>query len=130
MRWAPFHQDVLLEDQLTAVQVDSHRISALPPLRITTQQHLNNNPVRRAQSMDLHNGNGSSRNSSDRPGSAVSTRDKGKGRALGTSSEEASGYNGDGDKDKGGKYGLGERPEMNMDKAEEMCGLEEGQSWS
>ena len=82
--------------------------------------------------MDLHNGNGTSRNSSDRPGSAISTRDKGKGKAMGTSTstEEGSGYNGDigGDKDKGGKYGLGERPEMDMDKAEEMCGLEEGQS--
>lgn len=70
--------------------------------------------------MDLHNGN--SRPSNDRPGSAISTRDKGKSRALGTSTEE------DGNGDKSGKYGLGERPEMDMRKAEEMCGLEEGQS--
>ena len=69
--------------------------------------------------MDLQNG--SSRPLDERPASAVSGRDKGKGKALGTSDEEVAG-------DKGGKYGLGQRPEMNMGKAEELCGLEEGQS--
>lgn len=103
-------------------KVDSHRISALPPLKITTQQHFHNsNPVRRAQSMDLQNGNGNSNSgsSSDRPGSAISARDKGKARALGDMDESSHA-------DRGGKYGLGDRPEMDMDKAEELCGIEEG----
>lgn len=95
-------------------QVDSHRISALPPLRITTAEG------RRAASLDTR---GSERNGS-------SSRDKGKGREEGPrSAAPDSGHNtienGDGER---GKYGLGKKPEFDMSKAEELCGLEEGQS--
>jgi len=52
-----------------------------------------------------------------------SSRDKGKGReeplrSAGTENGER------------GKYGLGTKPELNTEKAEELCGLEEGQSRS
>lgn len=68
--------------------------------------------------MDVQNG--TSRTSSDRPGSAISARDKGKAKALspGPGPEES----------KSGKYGLGDRPKMDTAKAEELCGIEEGQS--
>lgn len=103
------------EGSLISHQVDSHRLSALPPLRITTNQGIP--PARRAQSMEV---NGAAhRASQDRPASAVSTRDKGKGRET----VVGSGNNGA----KSGKYGLGEQPEMDMSKAEELCGIEEGQ---
>jgi hypothetical protein len=70
--------------------------------------------------MDLQNGTA---RASDRTGSAITARDKGKGKAHGTGMNEPDSHG-----EKSGKYGLGERPEMNMDKAEELCGLEEGQS--
>lgn len=73
--------------------------------------------------MDLHsNGTSTSgrRLSTDRPGSAISARDKGKGKALAHAGPE--GVNGD----RGGKYGLGERPDLDTAKAEELCGIEEG----
>jgi hypothetical protein len=93
-------------------KVDSHRISALPPLRITTAEG------RRAASLDTRGG--------ERRGS--SSRDKGKGREEGPrSAAPDSGpneRNGEGER---GKYGLGTKPEFDTSKAEELCGLEEGQ---
>ena len=96
-------------------QVDSHRISALPPLRITTAEG------RRAASLDT---GGSERNGSN-------SRDKGKGREEGPRSaapDSGREENGNGDGERG-KYGLGTKPDFDMSKAEELCGLEEGQSW-
>ena len=96
-------------------QVDSHRISALPPLRITTTEG------RRAASLDT---GGSERNGSN-------SRDKGKGREEGPRSaapDSGREENGNGDGERG-KYGLGTKPDFDMSKAEELCGLEEGQSW-
>lgn len=106
---------------LTSRQVDSHRLSALPPLRITTSQGTV--PTRRAQSMEI---NGAPhRASQDRPASAISARDKGKGREIVTGSGSVAGGSDGGGS---GKYGLGEKPEMDMEKAEELCGIEEGKS--
>jgi hypothetical protein len=59
---------------------------------------------------------------------------KGKGKSRDDSNGPRSaapasemGMNGEKDK-KEGKYGLGQQPEMDMPKAEELCGLEEGTS--
>nr|XP_019014025.1 uncharacterized protein I206_00102 [Kwoniella pini CBS 10737]OCF52806.1 hypothetical protein I206_00102 [Kwoniella pini CBS 10737] len=94
-------------------EVDSHRLSALPPLRITT----NINPVpRRAESLDVNGRNSSSSY-------------KGKSREISpnanTVPNSASIYSNGTQKRGIGKYGLGEKPEFQVEKAEEYCGLEE-----
>ena len=94
------------------IQVDSHRISALPPLRITTAEG------RRTASLDVRNGNGNGNGRSN-------SRDKGKGREEGPRSA-APALNGSGMEGERGKYGLGVKPELDIEKAEELCGLEEG----
>lgn len=95
------------------LQVDSHRLSALPPLRITTEQGQAQAQARRAQSLDVRS-NGNASAGGDRPASALSQRDKGKGR------QDTGGGS--------GKYGLGDKPAMDVPKAEELCGIEEGMS--
>ncbi|WVQ82898.1 hypothetical protein IAT38_005034 [Cryptococcus sp. DSM 104549] len=100
-------------------EVDSHRLSALPPLRITTaegaaaqrQAQAQGRPVpRRAETLD---------------GARWSTEQKGKGREAprGAMSAGVDGQAGGAV----GKYGLGQRPPMDMAKAEDLCGVEEDQ---
>nr|KIR86706.1 hypothetical protein I308_03025 [Cryptococcus tetragattii IND107] len=101
-------------------EVDSHRLSALPPLRIVTSASGSSRPQpRRAETFDGYQGvkymsgqKGKGRDT-DWPASA--------GPAVGVGYVER-GVNGGGI----GKYGLGQKPEIDMPRAEELCGLEEG----
>ncbi|KAE8541249.1 hypothetical protein D1P53_002606 [Cryptococcus gattii VGV] len=100
-------------------EVDSHRLSALPPLRIVTSASGSSRPQpRRAETFDGYQGvkymsdqKGKGRDT-DWPASA--------GPAVGVGYVER-GVNGGGI----GKYGLGQKPEIDMPRAEELCGLEE-----
>ncbi|WVF66552.1 hypothetical protein IAT40_001292 [Kwoniella sp. CBS 6097] len=105
-------------------EVDSHRLSALPPLRITTGAALPQ--ARRAESLDTNsysNGNN---------GNRYTSAQKGKGRDLSPNTQTnangaASVPNsaGPGRSPGNGRYGLGNRPEFDLAKAEDFCGLEE-----
>jgi hypothetical protein len=99
-------------------QVDSHRLSALPPLHITT-----NFPRPRSQAQQ--------RSSTDSYRS--SALDKGKDRELpgGTGSQSvpvsavANGHRGD-ERRQREKYGLGSKPLLDTTVAEDLCGIDEG----
>lgn len=88
-------------------EVDSHRLSALPPLRITTGDM----PPPRAQSVDP---NAARRNRNSFPVAA--------GGGVPAASAPVSVRNSQAD-----KYDLGPRPVVDMALAEELCGLEEDQ---
>ncbi|KAK1921194.1 hypothetical protein DB88DRAFT_499959 [Papiliotrema laurentii] len=100
-------------------EVDSHRLSALPPLRITT-----NFPRPRSQAQQ--------RSSTDSYRS--SALDKGKDRELpgGTGSQSvpvsavANGHRGD-ERRQREKYGLGSKPLLDTTVAEDLCGIDEDQ---
>ncbi|ODN89738.1 hypothetical protein L198_06432 [Cryptococcus wingfieldii CBS 7118] len=98
-------------------EVDSHRLSSLPPLRITTSFATSGGrgrpQPRRAETFDSYSksGDGDGRYTAEQ---------KGKGRDQGPFSAAP----GDG-AGTSGKYGIGLRPEMDTPKAEELCGLEE-----
>ncbi|WWD22682.1 hypothetical protein CI109_107175 [Kwoniella shandongensis] len=97
-------------------EVDSHRLSALPPLRITTSRSML--PPPRPQSANADpNANG-----------RYTTQQKGKGRDTSPMSvpNSAGGFRPNGPAGTG-KYGLGEKPEMDVSRAEELCGLQEDQ---
>lgn len=83
-------------------QVDSHRLSALPPLRITTSR-----------------GDVPPRTRSADPSS------KGKARAEPSGSAPVSARPSIGGAEGERKYGLGTKPPLDTRKAEELCGLEE-----
>lgn len=95
-------------------EVDSHLLTKLPALTISTnfgdlrKKERRSEDIRmsgdRDRSMGL-NGKGKEREVESMPGSAVS--ENGTGRE--------------------GKYGLGVRPELDVAKAEELCGIEEGE---
>ncbi|WVQ72239.1 hypothetical protein IAR50_001788 [Cryptococcus sp. DSM 104548] len=101
-------------------EVDSHRLSSLPPLRITTSFGTSTSggrggrpQPRRAETYDSYS------KSTDGDG-RYTAEQKGKGRDQGPFSAAP------GDSAAGsGKYGIGLRPEMDTPKAEELCGLEE-----
>ncbi|WVR03114.1 hypothetical protein IAU60_000104 [Kwoniella sp. DSM 27419] len=95
-------------------EVDSHRLSALPPLRITTGAA---HQPRRADTVDV-----------DSNGRYTSAQ-KGKGRETSTDGNApvSAGPNGRSTANGNSKYGLGTRPELDMARAEEYCGLEEDQ---
>ena len=101
------------EGTSTDEQVDSHRLSSLPPLRITT------NAAASARS------NSAQRVSND----SYRTAEKGKGKGTGSVSQSvpvSAVSNGDDRKVKE-KYGLGSRPLFDGTKAEDLCGIEEGE---
>jgi hypothetical protein len=88
-------------------EVDSHRLAALPPLRITTGAAVPQ--PRRAETLDSNG--------------RYTSAQKGKSKDLG------SGRNSTGvGRETKGKNALGEKPEMDERRAEELCGLEEGES--
>nr|XP_019048206.1 hypothetical protein I302_01971 [Kwoniella bestiolae CBS 10118]OCF27136.1 hypothetical protein I302_01971 [Kwoniella bestiolae CBS 10118] len=95
-------------------EVDSHRLSALPPLRITTNTHAQDRSIpRRAESLDVNGGR-------------YSTSQKGKSREVSPNAQTAPNSAGVMKGARGiGKYGLGGKPEFDGGKAEEYCGLEE-----
>lgn len=93
-------------------EVDSHRLSALPPLRITTGDMP---PPLRTQSADP----AATRQRNSLPaGVAV-----GVDRSALASAPPSAGLR----EPQGDKYDLGPRPELDMAMAEELCGLEEEQ---
>ncbi|KAK8844764.1 hypothetical protein IAR55_006614 [Kwoniella newhampshirensis] len=108
-------------------EVDSHRLSALPTLRITTSAASRSMPPpARPGSLDASS-NG-----------RYTAQQKGKGRdtspgvmsvpnSAGASKSDGLVGNGNGAGTGTGKYGLGQRPEMDVARAEELCGLEEDQ---
>jgi hypothetical protein len=93
-------------------EVDSHLLTKLPALTISTnfadlrKKERRSEDVRlsgeRDRSMGL-NGKGKEREVESMPGSAITP---------------------DGGRE--GRYGLGSRPELDVSKAEELCGIEEG----
>ncbi|WVQ94166.1 hypothetical protein IAU59_001244 [Kwoniella sp. CBS 9459] len=98
-------------------EVDSHRLSALPPLRITTGAAPPQ--ARRAESLDTN---------SYSNGSRYTSAQKGKGRDLSPNANGAASVPnsaGAGKASGNGRYGLGSRPQFDMAKAEDFCGLEE-----
>ncbi|OXH41627.1 hypothetical protein J008_00512 [Cryptococcus neoformans] len=101
-------------------EVDSHRLSALPPLRIVTSSASGSSrpQPRRAETLDAYKG---VKYTSDQKGKGRDT-DGLMSAGLGT----GVGYvEGDVNGGETGKYGLGEKPEMDTPRAEELCGLEE-----
>lgn len=95
-------------------QVDSHRLSSLPPLRITT------NIPTTVQPSSAHRASADSYHSAD----------KGKGKESNSASQSvpvSAMTNGDDRKQKE-KYGLGSKPLLDSTKAEDLCGIEEGES--
>ncbi|WWC57600.1 uncharacterized protein I303_100132 [Kwoniella dejecticola CBS 10117] len=91
-------------------EVDSHRLSALPPLRITTNVNL---APRRADSLDVNGRNSTSSY-------------KGKSRDVSPNTAQTVPNSANGGQKRGiGRFGLGEKPDLNVEKAEEYCGLEE-----
>lgn len=88
-------------------EVDSHRLSALPPLRITTG--LANAPPPRAQSAD--------------PAKGKAREDVGGMGSAPASAVPSSNFNSENER----KYGLGPRPGLDVARAEDLCGLEEDQ---
>ena len=108
----------VLSGQGADSKVDSHRISALPPLRITTA-HMP--PPRRAESVDVNG--------------RYTAEEKGKGRDVSPANQNgnrslpasAGGVNGVEKPVAQGRYGIGDRPEFDMAVAEDLCGIEEGE---
>lgn len=94
-------------------EVDSHRLSAMPALTISTsfvKERPGSMPppvAGRSSSMDVEVKRGSGVGVGAGPMSAAP--------ALGTDRGKS-------------KYGLGERPELDMVRSEELCGIEEGES--
>lgn len=88
-------------------EVDSHLLTRLPALTISTNFADLRAPRKR--------------HSEEVQGVGV---DGGKGKARETESMPVSAAPRDGAE---GKYGLGVRPELDMQKAEELCGIEEGE---
>ncbi|WWC90184.1 uncharacterized protein L201_005117 [Kwoniella dendrophila CBS 6074] len=103
-------------------EVDSHRLSALPPLRITTNLSNERQIPRRAESLDVNN----SRYSSSQKGKSREISPNNHQGISNTAPNSSGGYTNGGTKGIG-KYGLGNKPEFDMVKAEEYCGLEEDQ---
>ncbi|OCF34874.1 hypothetical protein I316_03421 [Kwoniella heveanensis BCC8398] len=98
-------------------EVDSHRLSALPSLRITTGAAFPQ--ARRAESLDTN---------SYSNGNRYTSAQKGKGRDLSPNTNAASSVPhsaGAGRNPGSGRYGLGGRPDFDLAKAEDFCGLEE-----
>lgn len=99
------------------VQVDSHRLSSLPPLRITTNLGTSSSskPNQRS-STDSYRSSG---------------LDKGKGRAdpaaYGSQSVPVSATTNGNDGRRKERYGLGSRPLFDSTKAEDLCGVDEGE---
>ncbi|WWC97556.1 hypothetical protein V866_004440 [Kwoniella sp. B9012] len=95
-------------------EVDSHRLSALPPLRITTNASSSDRPIpRRAESLDVNG--------------RYSSSQKGKSREVSPNAQTAPNSAGVKGTRGIGKYGLGVKPDFDVEKAEEYCGLEEDQ---
>lgn len=88
-------------------EVDSHRLSALPPLRITTGDM----PPPRAQSVDPNAARRGHRNSFP----AGTAAPAGVSAPVSVRNSQTD------------KYDLGPRPKLDMALAEELCGLEEDQ---
>ncbi|KAL1407288.1 hypothetical protein Q8F55_006709 [Vanrija albida] len=90
-------------------EVDSHRLAALPPLHISTKGM----------------GEMPRRSSSREPASAGGNSGKAKARdSYGGSAPASAAPHTNGDAERS-KYGLGERPIVDVPRAEELCGLDE-----
>ncbi|EIW72963.1 hypothetical protein TREMEDRAFT_59121 [Tremella mesenterica DSM 1558] len=89
-------------------EVDSHRLSSLPPLRITTNPNLHTIP---SNGNGNGNGNYKGKNRESRDVSPL-----GNGRPGSTTTPFTTGRDG---------HGFGQRPEMDMIRAEKLCGIEE-----
>lgn len=90
-------------------EVDSHRLAALPPLHISTK------------------GLGEVRRSTSREPASAGGNNNGKGKArdsFGGSAPASAAPHTNGDAERN-KYGLGERPIVDVPRAEELCGLDE-----
>jgi hypothetical protein len=97
-------------------EVDSHRLAALPPLRITTGAPIPKISSRRSEDSQRYTtqqkGKGKSRDSSPANGWSIGLE----GGNLETRKKTGS-----------GRYGIGERPSFATSRAEELCGIEEGE---